>query len=109
MNFEEWNDEMQTLVQRWERWMNKPYPSGWGGVNIAGCELVLVDADIAMLIKAAVEKGPLRRQSAEELSRLLESLHRALPFISGSAAEYFGELAEIAGAAVRLAAAVNAS
>ena len=103
VNIDQWNDEMQAFAQRWERWMQTPYPRGWGGVNITGCEMVLIDADIATLIRSAVERGPLRPQAAAELARLLNQLHQSLPSITADAATYFNELADLAAEAIRLA------
>ena len=94
---------MQALARRWALWMDTPYPSGWGGVNIAGCELVLIDADMAMLVKSAVERGPLTQGGAAELARLLDQLRGALPSITGEGAAYFGGLTDMADIAVRLA------
>jgi hypothetical protein len=102
MDSAEWNDEMAALAQRWAAWMDTPFPDGWRGVNVNGCEVTLIDADMAALTKSAVTHRPLGRDAANRLSQLLEELRSALPSITGDGRAYFEELAEIAEAAVRL-------
>jgi hypothetical protein len=106
VTLDEWNDELLALSRRWEQLRRTRFPSGCAGTNIDGVELVLIDADIAMLIQSALTRAPLRPSAADTLARLADELRPVLPQLSGDATPYFTELVSLAEVAVSLSRAI---
>ncbi|MFF7258678.1 hypothetical protein ACFZCL_00070 [Streptomyces sp. NPDC008159] len=47
----------ERLARLWEEHMSAPFPAGWRGTDIAGLDLVLVDADVAGLVRTELDGG----------------------------------------------------
>ena len=96
MDYPEQQAEYDWLVEQWGRFEDRPFPRGLGGSEVGGVCLVMLDADMAGLIQAFVRGRKLRPGGVENLRRLHEDLRRLLPSLNDEAADYFGELDELA-------------
>ncbi|MCP4249968.1 MAG: hypothetical protein GY778_23245 [bacterium] len=91
------------LVDRWSHFEQRAFPSGWGGAEVDGICLVMLDADMAAMVSSYVER---RRQfrpgGIENLRRLHDDLRRVLPSLTGEAADYFAEWDDLVATTLRL-------
>lgn len=92
MDYTEEQFEYDMFLKRWRGFEQRSFPAGWGGVEVAGVCLVMLDADMAGLVNSYVER---RRQfrpgGIDYLRQLHEKLHSVLPSLTGDAADYFAE------------------
>ncbi len=100
--YREWNASLVELTRRWGALQDMSFPAGIAGVNIDGVELVLIDADVAMLIRSCIKHGKLSKGGAKELGRLIEELRGVLPRMSASARSYITRLIEVGELALQL-------
>jgi len=98
----EWNTSLEELIRRWDVHRDASFPPSIAGVNIDGVELVLIDAEIAMLIQSCLRHGKLSKGGAKELNRLMDELRSVMSRMPESAKPYFNEIVELGELAGRL-------
>jgi len=89
-------DEVRQL---WNEHLNAPFPRRLGGVEIAGVEMVLLDADIAGCVQTWLSNrgGRLDEQRKEILRSCLNEADRVLPLLQdGGEREYYERLRRLA-------------
>ncbi|NOX60174.1 MAG: hypothetical protein GXP29_15125 [Planctomycetes bacterium] len=92
MDYTEEQFEYDMLLKRWRGFEQRSFPAGWGGVEVAGICLVMLDADMAGLVSSYVERRrPFRLGGIDYLRQLHEKLRSVLPSLTGDAADYFAE------------------
>ncbi|MER7492142.1 hypothetical protein ABT033_05735 [Streptomyces pharetrae] len=78
---------------------NAPYPAGFRGVDVEGVELILLDADVAVLAERELD-GRLDDAGVAMLWRCIAGLDKVLPLIGDEyGASYFARLRAMAGEA----------
>lgn len=102
MDYAEQQAEYDWLMERWGRFECRPFPRGWCGVETERICLVMLDADTTGLIRAFVNRRQLRPGGVEVLRSLHNDLRRVLASLTAPAADYFGELDELATTALSL-------
>ncbi|GAB7102588.1 hypothetical protein JCM4814A_09020 [Streptomyces phaeofaciens JCM 4814] len=91
----------ERLARLWKDHRRAPYPDGFRGVNIGGVELILLDADVAGLVRSELDGG-LGGAGIAGLWACIADLDTALPLIDEPyCLDYFTRLRTMA----RLAAA----
>ncbi|MFI1091169.1 hypothetical protein [Streptomyces sp. NPDC020917] len=84
------------LIELWEEHRHAPYPPGFRGVNIAGVELVLVDADVAGVVIRELAGG-LDADDIAILWACVAGLDKVVPLIEDEyCAAYFARLRTLA-------------
>lgn len=84
------------LSSLWDEHMLAPYPSGFRGVDIAGVELILLDADVAGLVQRELHGG-LDDEGVAILWGCIAALDKALPLIGDDyCATYYAHLRTMA-------------
>ncbi|GAA2828859.1 hypothetical protein GCM10010441_61650 [Kitasatospora paracochleata] len=73
-------DSDESLARRWEEHCRAPYPSSFRGVDVAGVELILLDADLAAVTLCEL-RGELDDDRIAVLWRCIDALDRAVPAI----------------------------
>jgi hypothetical protein len=87
---------MSSLDARWQAFARRPYPERCAGDEVNGVCLASVDTFAAGCIVTFLTLSRLDSERLGVLAHCSEQLQRALPALSGEAAAYFTELAELA-------------
>ncbi|MEW1909547.1 hypothetical protein AB0442_13980 [Kitasatospora sp. NPDC085895] len=84
------------LALLWEEHRRAPYPDSFRGVDIAGVELILLDADVAGLVRRELDGG-LDADRTAALWRYITELDRVVPLIDEAYCRaYFAKLRTVA-------------
>ncbi|MFI8962146.1 hypothetical protein ACIGO8_08525 [Streptomyces sp. NPDC053493] len=84
------------LADMWREHLRAPYPDGFRGRDIAGVELILLDADTAGLVLRELERG-LDDDGVAALASCLADLDTVVPLIDEAyGAAYFTKLRAMA-------------
>ncbi|MFB7618355.1 hypothetical protein [Kitasatospora sp. NPDC056181] len=87
------------LTLLWEEHRRAPYPDGFRGIDIEGVELILVDADVAGLVRRELDGG-LDDGGIAVLWACIADLDKVVPLIESEyCASYFAKLRAMAGLA----------
>lgn len=85
------------LRQLWREHTSAPFPDACRGQEVAGIELVLLDADIAGLVTKTLDRSaPLGVDDATDLRQLVATEERVIPALEGSDRAYFERLFDLA-------------
>ncbi|MYX31950.1 MULTISPECIES: hypothetical protein [unclassified Streptomyces] len=77
--------------------MRAPFPAGFRGVDIEGAELILLDADVALVVQGELEGG-LSGEDVAMLWACITGLDKILPLISDEyCRSYYARLRLMAG------------
>ncbi|MEU7513036.1 hypothetical protein AB0B13_13660 [Streptomyces sp. NPDC042898] len=94
--------KLDLLSRLWDEHMRAPFPPRMRGREIAGEDMVLLDADIAGCVLSSLT-GPLDERRHKILLVCLAAVEKVLPSIDDeSATEYYEHLREMAAVAVEL-------
>ena len=89
---------MDEIRRLWREHQNAPYPDGYRGVEVAGVELVMLDADIAGCVSTYLGNGGrLDLQRTAILGQCYRDVSLVVRELTGSARDYFGHLERMAG------------
>ncbi|MEU6799620.1 hypothetical protein [Streptomyces neyagawaensis] len=92
----------ERLARLWAEHLRAPFPAGWRGADVAGVDLVLVDSDVAGLVRTELDDGGLDGGDIAALWARAADLDKIVPLIYEEyCAAYFARLRAMA----RLAAA----
>ena len=82
----------------WREHQDAPYPDGYGGVELAGVELVMLGANIAGCVSTYLHNGGrLDLQRAAILGRCYRDVSLVVRELSGTPRAYFAQLERMAG------------
>ena len=88
---------MDQLRRLWREHQEGPYPEGYRGVEVAGVELVMLDADIGGCISTYLAKGGrLDLQRTAILGRCYRDVALAVRELTGPTRDYFTRLERMA-------------
>ncbi|GLW04183.1 hypothetical protein [Streptomyces lavendulae] len=89
-------EKLDALAQMMTEHMARPFPSGFRGLDFAGQDMVLLDAD-AYGYAAGVREGTLSERHRAGLTRLTSVFAKVLPAIDDEyAAEYYTHVRDMA-------------
>ena len=88
-------DEVERL---WDEHLGAPFPDGLAGEEIAGVDIVMLDADIAGCVVTWLgNRGRLDEGRKAVLAKCLDDLDSVLPLLQNeSAREYYEQLRQLA-------------
>jgi hypothetical protein len=76
-------DRLALVARLYAAYRQAPYPARLRGADIAGADMVLLDADVAGCVQTwLANDGTLEPRLWDALSRCLEQLDRAVPLLS---------------------------
>ncbi|MCW3843554.1 hypothetical protein ONA70_25965 [Micromonospora yasonensis] len=85
-----------SVAQLWEAHLRAPFPSGLGGTEVEGVDLVLLDADAAGCVRTWLDNGghldDWRRSVVSSCSHQLDLV---LPVLADEAAGYYRRLRDL--------------
>jgi hypothetical protein len=89
----------QVVLARWREHLEAPFPDALAGSEVAGVDLVLLDADAAGCIGTYVagRGARLDEECRQVLGRCLAELERVTASLDGEARTYFGRLHGLVG------------
>ena len=88
---------MDEIRRLWREHQEAPYPDGFRGVEVAGVELVMLDADIAGCVSTYLKKGGcLDLQRAAILGRCYRDASLVVRELTGAPRDYFARLERVA-------------
>jgi hypothetical protein len=89
----------QVVLARWREHLEAPFPDALAGSEVAGVDLVLLDADAAGCISTYVAgRGErLDDECRQVLGRCFAELERVTASLDGEARTYFGRLHGLVG------------
>jgi hypothetical protein len=93
------DDERVTAVTRlWQAHLQAPFPSRLRGVEIAGVDMVLLDANTAGCIRSRLEHpGQPASEARIRITTYLSSLNHVVPLLTDPAeADYYRRLRDLA-------------
>lgn len=96
MDIDERYDEITTIAARYHAWAAQPFPPQLAGATIEGEEVVLLDADVAALVRSWLARGCLSSAATTALTQQVALLRRLSSSTTGASGAYWCELAEIA-------------
>lgn len=87
-------DDQLSLL--WEAHRSAPFPAGFRGADVAGQDLVLLDADVAGLVRRELDGG-LDGKGVAILRACIAGLDKVLPLIGDAhCTSYYGRLRTMA-------------
>ncbi|MFE9021160.1 hypothetical protein ACFYNL_21705 [Streptomyces sp. NPDC007808] len=90
-------DDDDRLPLLWEEHCRAPFPAGFRGVDLDGVDLVMLDADVAGLVRGELADG-LDGEGVAMLWACVAGLDKVLPLIDDAyCASYYGRLRTMAG------------
>ena len=92
---------MTDLRQKWQAFLYRAFPSGYGGVEVNNVCVTSVDTFAAGCFDTYVKHGRLDPERIRILRECHNDLLRALPSLTGEAKDYFSELASLADEVLR--------
>jgi hypothetical protein len=92
------NERLQAVAQLWEAHMQAPFPARLRGAEIAGVDMVLLDADTAGCVKTWLDNnGRLDAWRRDVIASCLDELNRVTPHLADQdEAAYYNRLRELA-------------
>jgi hypothetical protein len=83
--------------QLWQQHQGTPFPPGYGGEEVEGVDLVLIDTYASGCISSAIgNRRPLDIERARILKECIIDMEKVLPKLKGDAHEYFFDLHALA-------------
>jgi len=90
---------MEAVTRLWQAHLEAEYPDGYRGEEVAGVELILLDADIAGCVSTYLaDGGRLDLQRTAILGRCYRDAAVVVSELPSPAREYFARLERMAGA-----------
>lgn len=90
------DSERELLTKLWEQHRQAPFPAGFHGKDVAGVDIVMLDADVAGCVSSLLA-GPLDERRRVALGRCVANLIEVLPAIEDEyGAKYYERLREMA-------------
>jgi len=87
---------IDAVAQQWQIWLERPFPSNYGGEEVAGVDLALLDTYAAGCISTFVgNRGWLDHQRHGILQQSLTDLDVVVPQLKGEVYDYFTELRDV--------------
>lgn len=84
------------LEALWGRHLAQSFPPDWRGREVAGIDLVQLDADVSGCVQTYLATRTLAPEKREVLVRCIGELERVVPILEGEAREYFRLLEALA-------------
>ena len=88
-------NQLEALAASWDRFAARPFPRKFGGRDVAGVCVTLLDSDSAGIISSALAAGRLPPVRRRMLGTMAANLQTVLPHLDGEAADYFRDLAQL--------------
>jgi hypothetical protein len=88
-------DRMTAVAQLWKAHRDAAFPARLRSTDVAGIEMVLLDADVAGCVSAWLDNGDMDDRRRECLVNRERDLARVVPELSGYEASYYQRLLDM--------------
>ncbi|MGC5021684.1 hypothetical protein [Micromonospora sp. DT47] len=91
------DDRFAAVADLWETHLQAPFPSRLRGTEVAGVDMVMLDADVAGCVSSWLQnRGSLDARRRRVLASCQEQLIRVIPVLADQEAAYYRRLHDMA-------------